>query len=185
MSTPGEVFSRVIDSPLGDLVALATMQALVRLEFAPHSPEVAAAPQPRPRSLPAEILDQAASELREYFTGRRREFTLAVIQEGTEFRQRVWRELCLVPFAQTVSYSDLARRVGSAEGFRAVGAANGANGVPIIVPCHRVINSDGGLGGYSGDLWRKRWLLEHERRVAGMPPLDLFAVKSPVAAPRT
>ena len=118
--------------------------------------------------------------MHEYFQGRRREFGVSLELEGTEFQKRVWDELLKIPYAETISYAELAKRVGSANGFRAVGAANGANPIAIIVPCHRVINTDGQLGGYGGDLWRKRWLLEHERRVAGMPPLDLFAVKTPV-----
>jgi methylated-DNA-[protein]-cysteine S-methyltransferase len=106
-----------------------------------------------------------------------------VDQPGTEFQRRSWDELCRIHFGEIITYAELAKRVGSANGFRAVGAANGANKAAVIVPCHRVIASDGTLGGYAGEVWRKRWLLEHERRVAGMPPLDLFEMKLPGEAP--
>lgn len=133
-----------------------------------------------PPAVKSAMLEQIEHELHEYFQGRRREFGVALEMEGTDFQKRVWNELRRIPFAETISYAELAKRVGSANGFRAVGSANGANPIAIVVPCHRVINTNGDIGGYGGGQWRKRWLLEHERRVAGMPPLDLFAVKTPV-----
>lgn len=165
--------SRIVKSPLGDLWLQATTNALLGLHFS------GAVGNDLPAAKNA-LLEQVERELHEYFQGRRREFGVSLELEGTEFQKRVWDELLKIPYAETISYAELAKRVGSANGFRAVGAANGANPIAIIVPCHRVINTDGQLGGYGGDLWRKRWLLEHERRVAGMPPLDLFAVKTPV-----
>lgn len=165
--------SRMMRSPLGDLLLQADAESVRGLRFsgAEGLPVVKSA-----------ILEQVEHELHEYFQGRRRRFDVPLELGGTEFQRRVWAELCRIPYAETISYAELAKRVGSANGFRAVGAANGANPIAIIVPCHRVINADGQLGGYGGDLWRKRWLLEHERRVAGMPPLDLFAVKGRFAA---
>lgn len=163
--------SRIVKSPLGDLTLQATSNSVCGLGFA-------ASDHVEPPVVKSPVLEQIEHELHEYFQGRRREFAVATdFVDGTDFQRRVWEELCRIPFAETISYAELAKRVGSANGFRAVGAANGANPIAIIIPCHRVINADGGLGGYAGDLWRKRWLLEHERRVAGMPPLDLFAVK--------
>ncbi|MBX3388576.1 MAG: methylated-DNA--[protein]-cysteine S-methyltransferase [Phycisphaeraceae bacterium] len=165
--------SRIVKSPLGDLWLQATPNSLCGLHFSGRG-------ESELLSVKSALLEQVEHELHEYFQGRRREFGVSLELEGTEFQKRVWDELLKIPYAETISYAELAKRVGSANGFRAVGAANGANPIAIIVPCHRVINADGQLGGYGGDLWRKRWLLEHERRVAGMPPLDLFAVKSPV-----
>lgn len=165
--------SRIVRSPLGDLKLLAQGTSLSGLSFA-GSDEF------DPLIARSALLEQVEHELHEYFQGRRRTFDVLLDLDGTDFQQRVWHELLKIPFAETISYAELAKRVGSANGFRAVGAANGANPIAIIVPCHRVINTDGQLGGYGGDLWRKRWLLEHERRVAGMPPLDLFGVKMPV-----
>lgn len=162
--------SRIVKSPLGDLTLQATSNSICGLGFSrPDHVE--------PPAVKSAVLEQIEHELHEYFQGRRRDFGVSVEFDGTDFQRRVWEELQRIPFAETISYAELAKRVGSANGFRAVGAANGANPIAIVVPCHRVINTGGELGGYSGDLWRKRWLLEHERRVAGMPPLDLFDVK--------
>ncbi|MGH7242532.1 MAG: methylated-DNA--[protein]-cysteine S-methyltransferase [Phycisphaerales bacterium] len=160
-------------SPLGDLRLQANSNSVCGLHFS--NVDDAALP-----IVKSALLEQIEHELHDYFQGRRREFGVPLEFDGTEFQKRVWEELRRIPFAETISYAELAKRVGNANGFRAVGAANGANPIAIVVPCHRVINADGGIGGYGGDVWRKRWLLEHERRVAGMPPLDLFAVKTPV-----
>lgn len=167
--------SRMVKSPLGDLTLQATSNSVCGLGFA-------GADRVEPPAVKSAVLEQIEHELHEYFQGRRRDFSVGLDFEGTDFQRRVWDELLRIPFAETISYAELAKRVGSANGFRAVGAANGANPIAIVIPCHRVINADGGLGGYAGDLWRKRWLLEHERRVAGMPPLDLFAVKGRLSA---
>lgn len=105
---------------------------------------------------------QVISELDEYFAGRRREFTIPLDLRGTDFQLRCWRALLDIPYGAAISYAELARRVGSPRGFRAVGMANHDNPVAIIVPCHRVISSDGGLGGYGGGLELKRALLELE-----------------------
>jgi O-6-methylguanine DNA methyltransferase len=111
--------------------------------------------------LPA--LDKAKRELEEYFRGQRREFTVELDLRGTDFQLRVWRALGMIPFGRTISYADLSRAIGREGAFRAVGAANGANPVAIIVPCHRVIAADGTLGGYGGGLDLKRRLLALEK----------------------
>ncbi|MFQ5576494.1 MAG: methylated-DNA--[protein]-cysteine S-methyltransferase [Anaerolineae bacterium] len=111
------------------------------------------------------VLRACAQQLEAYFAGRRRRFELPLQPQGTPFQQRVWRALADIPFGQTVTYAELARRVGNPRGFRAVGNANGKNPVSIVIPCHRVVGSDGGLTGYGGGLWRKQWLLAHESRV--------------------
>ena len=108
-------------------------------------------------------LDALRVQLQEYFQGRRREFTVPLRSAGSEFQQRVWAALCEIPYGETWSYLQLALRIGDALATRAVGHANGANPIAIVIPCHRVINADGGEGGYGGGLWRKRILLDLER----------------------
>jgi methylated-DNA-[protein]-cysteine S-methyltransferase len=97
-----------------------------------------------------------------YFNGKRKIFDLPLDLKGTEFQKKVWNELLKIPFGKTISYKELSIRMGNLKAIRAVAAANGANPVSIIVPCHRVIGSDGSLTGYAGGLWRKRWLLDFE-----------------------
>ena len=102
-------------------------------------------------------------QLTEYFKGRRQKFSIPLLLEGTDFQKAVWRQLQKIPFGQTASYGDVARAVGSPRAFRAVGNANNKNPIPLIIPCHRVIGSDGKLVGFGGGIWRKHWLLEHEK----------------------
>jgi len=112
------------------------------------------------------IIKSSIKQLDEYFAGKRTEFTVHIAQVGTEFQQQVWAELCKIPYGRTISYMELSKRIGNTKAIRAVGTANGNNSICIIVPCHRVIGSNGELVGYGGDLWRKKWLLEHENKVA-------------------
>jgi methylated-DNA-[protein]-cysteine S-methyltransferase len=105
---------------------------------------------------------EAAEQLDQYFAGTRSRFDLPIRMDGTDFQRRVWTQLQAIPYGETISYGELARRVGSPHAWRAVGSANGRNPVAVIVPCHRVIASDGSLGGYGGGLPRKTWLLDHE-----------------------
>lgn len=109
---------------------------------------------------------EASRQLDEFFRGERRAFDLKLAPHGTEFQQRVWAELCRIPFGQTISYRQLAQRVGKPAAVRAVGQANGANPIALVIPCHRVIASDGNLGGYTGGLPLKRQLLQHENAIA-------------------
>jgi methylated-DNA-[protein]-cysteine S-methyltransferase len=102
------------------------------------------------------------TQLDEYFSRKREAFNLPLDLKGTDFQRKVWSELLKIPFGRTISYKDLSIRLGDVKAIRAVAAANGANPVSIIVPCHRVIGSDGSLTGYAGGLWRKQWLLEFE-----------------------
>jgi len=101
-------------------------------------------------------------ELNEYFNGERTDFTIPLSPKGTLFQQMVWNELVKIPFGKKRSYNDIATAVGSSKMIRAVGSANARNPIAIVIPCHRVIGSDGSLTGYAGGLWRKEWLLEHE-----------------------
>lgn len=107
-------------------------------------------------------LSQAVAELDEYFSGKRTEFTFKMNPLGTDFQKKVWNALLEIPFGKTMSYNELAIKLGDIKAIRAVASANGKNPLWVAVPCHRVIGSDGSLTGYAGGLWRKKWLLEHE-----------------------
>lgn len=110
--------------------------------------------------------EQAETELREYFEGKRQRFTIPLWIEGTAFQKEVWERLCRIPFGETRSYGQIAEAIGHAKAVRAVGLANGRNPISIVVPCHRVIGSDGSLTGYGGGIERKRFLLELEGALA-------------------
>lgn len=107
-------------------------------------------------------LQEAVNQLKDYFEGKRTEFTFKLNPQGTDFQQKVWQELLNIPYGKTTSYLDLSKKLGDVKAIRAVASANGKNPLWIVVPCHRVIGSDGSLTGYAGGLWRKQWLLEHE-----------------------
>jgi methylated-DNA-[protein]-cysteine S-methyltransferase len=107
-------------------------------------------------------LQEAVSQLQEYFEGKRTDFTFKLNPKGTDFQQKVWQELLNIPFGRTMSYMDLSKKLGDIKAIRAVASANGKNPLWIVVPCHRVIGTDASLTGYAGGLWRKKWLLEHE-----------------------
>lgn len=111
------------------------------------------------------VLEEACRQLDDYFAGRRTTFELPLDLSGTEFQQAAWRALAAIPFGETRSYAQQAARLGRPAAFRAVGAANGRNPVSIVLPCHRVVGSDGSLTGFAGGIETKRWLLEHEQRV--------------------
>ena len=107
-------------------------------------------------------LEDLSTQLGEYFSGKRKTFDYPLAPKGTEFQLAVWNALLEIPYGDTTTYAELARRIGRPSAVRAVGAANGANPIPIVVPCHRIIGTSGTLVGYGGGLDRKRWLLEHE-----------------------
>jgi methylated-DNA-[protein]-cysteine S-methyltransferase len=112
------------------------------------------------------ILKKVITQLDEYFKGERKTFDIDYTLNGTPFQQTVWNELTNIPYGNTISYLTLSKRLGNAKAIRAVGTANGNNPISIAIPCHRVIGSNGDLVGYGGDLWRKKWLLEHEAKFA-------------------
>lgn len=112
------------------------------------------------------LLIQCAEQLIQYFNGQRRQFELPLNQEGTVFQQEVWNQLQQIPFGKTISYLELARRIGDTKATRAVANANGKNNIAVIVPCHRVIGSNRELVGYAGGLHRKKWLLDLEAKIA-------------------
>jgi methylated-DNA-[protein]-cysteine S-methyltransferase len=154
------------DSPVGPLTLTASDRALSGVHFAGDA--LALDPARRGATAP---LDAAARQLDEYFAGDRRDFALELdLGAGTPFQQAVWGELLRIPYGETVSYGEVARRLGRPERVRAVGAANGRNPIAIVVPCHRVIGADGSLTGYGGGLDRKRALLALE----GSAPLVLL-----------
>lgn len=109
-----------------------------------------------------EVLQDCAYQLAEYFEGKRRSFSLKLNPNGTSFQKKVWRSLETIPYGTTISYSELSKKLGDIKAIRAVAAANGKNPIWIIIPCHRVIGSDGNLVGYAGGLGRKQWLINHE-----------------------
>jgi O-6-methylguanine DNA methyltransferase len=155
-----------IESPVGLLRAGASDAALQLLEFvaADFNP-VPAQPGEVPTQPGANtpLLDQTRRELAEYFAGTRRRFEVPLSFPGTPFQERVWTALCSIGYGERISYLEQSRRVGDEKAIRAVAQANGQNPIAIIVPCHRVINSDGKLGGYGGGLLRKQFLLDLER----------------------
>lgn len=151
---------RVHASPLGPLVLGSDGRAVTNIDFDDTGVAVtnaAGASDP--------LLARLARELDEYFAGERTGFDLPLAPAGTPFRQSIWRALCEVPYGETRSYSELATRAGYPRAIRATGAANGANPIAILIPCHRIIGADGSLTGYAGGLERKRALLALERRV--------------------
>ena len=163
------VVTTAIDTPLGPMIAGATDDGLCLLEFADRrmlGTQIkrleALLKQPL---IPGEHrhLAHARQELERYFAGTLREFAVPLVFRGTPFEERVWRELVAIPYGETCSYAELAARVRAPGAQRAVGRANGMNRIAIVIPCHRVVNSDGKLGGYGGGLWRKHWLLGLER----------------------
>jgi methylated-DNA-[protein]-cysteine S-methyltransferase len=119
------------------------------------------------------LLNKCCKQLQEYFAGTRMEFDLPLQQQGTLFQQKVWDELLRIAYGKTISYLELSKRIGDVKATRAVGTTNGKNQIAIIVPCHRVIGSNGTLTGYGGGLWRKKWLLDHEAKF-GAGVLTLF-----------
>ena len=169
MSKPSAtIYYDDMESPIGLLRLVADDQGLREVRFA----------EPRhPRETPstwvraAEPLALAREQLQEYFAGERQHFDLPLHPLGTPFQLSVWRELARIPYGTTASYSDIARRIDNPAAVRAVGSANGQNPIPIIVPCHRVIGSNGSLTGFGGGLPTKQFLLALEQRIAGR---DLF-----------
>lgn len=166
----------ILDTPIGPLHAiLADDGSLVELRFGtrewpePLTPGPAShgplTPEPATSGPSFRLAAHArvTSQLAGYFSGRRRDFDIPLAPKGTPFQLAVWSELQRIPYGETISYAELARRIGKEKAVRAVGAANGANPIPVIIPCHRVIGSSGTLTGYRGGIERKQWLLALER----------------------
>lgn len=162
-------YSTLIPSPLGGLFAASDGRAITAL----YTPGHRLHPGPEPGSASsAPVLLDLGRQLDEYFGGQRREFDLPLAAVGTPFQQAVWTELGRIPYGSTAGYGQIAARLGRPAAVRAVGAANGRNPLSVLVPCHRVVGADGSLTGYAGGMAAKRWLLEHERAIAGEPALS-------------
>jgi O-6-methylguanine DNA methyltransferase len=170
--TDGESVAVSIDwvaSPVGPLLIGATAQAIAVLEFS-SADQVGAQLERLRKQLrrplvhaTTPLLDRLRVQLEEYFAGARRTFDLPLEYHGSEFQERVWAALQHIPYGETCSYGALAKKLGDPNAMRAVGAANGLNPIAIVIPCHRVVNANGALGGYGGGLWRKQILLDLEQ----------------------
>lgn len=158
-----------VESPLGPLVLGATSNGVCLLEFTDRRMLEAQFETVQRRFQAAVVpgsnsyIEQLKKELAEYFAGKRREFEVPLVAPGSPFEERVWRALLKIPYGETRSYSDMAQQIGDPMAVRAVGTANGKNRIAIVIPCHRVVNKGGKLGGYGGGLWRKQYLLDLER----------------------
>jgi methylated-DNA-[protein]-cysteine S-methyltransferase len=162
----GLFYTAYYNSPIGWLQLRATETHLISCLFVESAtPETVYKPA---------ILVLAIQQLDLYFNGKIHQFELDLLPEGTNFQMQVWQQLTTIPYGKTVSYLDVARAVSSEKAIRAVGAANGKNLLCVIIPCHRVIGSDGSLTGYAGGLWRKEWLLQHEGVLKPTQQLNLF-----------
>jgi len=145
------------ESPAGVLEITTDGQAITGIDFLKAN-------RPVRKTSTHPIIEETCKQLDEYFAGQRSFFDLPLSPQGTDFQQAVWKELQAIPYGQTVSYSQVAKAIGHPKACRAVGSANGKNPIPILIPCHRVIASDGKLGGYSSGLDIKRQLLELEKK---------------------
>lgn len=147
----------IINSPLGCTKIVGDKDGIQSVSVLNSEEEVS-------KTIPKSLMN-CVEQLNEYFEGTRKNFNLKLNPKGTDFQQKVWVELNSIPFGKTLSYMDLSKKLGDAKAIRAVANANGKNPLWILVPCHRVIGSDGSLTGYAGGLHRKKWLLEHENPV--------------------
>jgi methylated-DNA-[protein]-cysteine S-methyltransferase len=146
-----------VKTPLGKVIFEGDANGISKLYLTEEIPETTSVSTP--------YLQEAKEQLQQYFSGELKEFNLKLNPEGTVFQKKVWQALQNIPYGKTASYMELAKELGDPLAIRAVAAANGKNPLWILVPCHRVIGSDGSLTGYAGGLWRKKWLLDHEQPV--------------------
>ena len=166
-----KIFFATFDSPLGELVVGVSSRGCSLVEFVERGglERIKAWTQRRYGLEMVEresaLLDTVEEALKSYFTGSVRLFSFPLDLQGTAFEKSVWQQLLAIPYGQTKTYSDLARLVDKPKAFRAVGRANGSNPLAIVVPCHRVVQTGGGMGGYGGGIWRKEFLLDLEKQV--------------------
>ncbi|UCA56992.1 MULTISPECIES: methylated-DNA--[protein]-cysteine S-methyltransferase [Aequorivita] len=152
------IYDDYIDTPIGTLMLSFNKKfELVSVVFTDDEITL-----PVANVLGSEEIQQVKKQFEEYFEGKRKDFNIKLSPHGTEFQKKVWRELLNIPFGKTVSYQQIANTLGDPKVIRAAASANGKNPISIVIPCHRVIGSDGSLTGYAGGLHRKKWLLEHE-----------------------
>ncbi len=169
------ILTKIIETPIGDMVAGSTEDGICLLEFADRR-MLNTEYKILSRYLKDDIgdghtffIENITKELSEYFEGKRRSFSVPLVFTGTDFQISVWGELLRIPYGTTRSYSRQAEAIGGISSVRAVANANGMNKISIVVPCHRVIGENGNLTGYGGGLWRKKWLIEHEKKFSGQP----------------
>jgi len=156
-----KTFKAYYNSPIGTIEIVGTRKGIISVDFVenkqPYDPQHSSCVQE------FSCVQECVRQIDEYFKGTRKKFSLKLHMQGTDFQKSVWRQLKKIPFGITASYAGIAKSIGKPTASRAVGAANGKNPIAIIVPCHRIIGSDGKLTGYGGGLWRKEWLLNHEK----------------------
>ncbi|MBL3656972.1 methylated-DNA--[protein]-cysteine S-methyltransferase [Fulvivirga sediminis] len=151
---------KLFQSPVGPLCIEANEESLLSITFNPSDIDPS-------ESKKSNVIDHCIAELDQYFKGTLKTFTVPLLLNGTAFQNKVWSELTKIPYGKTISYSELALRLGDVKCIRAAGTANGKNKLPIIIPCHRVIGKDGQLVGFAGGLDKKEWLLKHEGIIKG------------------
>ncbi len=159
-----KTYTSYYKSPLGPIKIVGNQDCILSLDFVEEV-------LPDDADLPF-CLKECLKQIDEYFNGERKDFFLNLQPAGTDFQKSVWRQLEKIPYGETLTYGEIAGAIGKPSASRAVGSANGRNPIAIIIPCHRIIGSDGSLTGYGGGLWRKEWLLKHER---GHHPDDMTA----------
>lgn len=152
-----QIESTVYSSPLGLLKISASQKGITEIDFIDKDKSL-----PQNQRVSNYYLKTCIAQLEEYFKGERKKFDLRFDLRGTDFQKKVWNELKRIPFGKTVAYLEIAQKINNSKAVRAVGQAIGKNPVAIIIPCHRVIGSNGKLTGYAGGMWRKEWLLKHE-----------------------
>ncbi|MCK4931149.1 MAG: methylated-DNA--[protein]-cysteine S-methyltransferase [Candidatus Aminicenantes bacterium] len=152
-----KIYKTFYDSKVGIFEIEGTEKAITKVNFSDKK-KIKSEPNLPP------ILKKCLKQLDEYFKGKRQNFSLELHLEGTDFQKKVWEQLQRIPYGETASYKDVAVAIGNEKAVRAVGGANGMNNIAIIIPCHRVIGADGNLVGFGGGLWRKVWLLNHEKQ---------------------
>lgn len=158
------IYCSILKSPIGEVVILADDTAVYEVTFGKRNTE---------GLLANDVSEAAKEQLQAYFDGKSKEFTFNMAQKGTAFQQSVWEALCTIGYGDTLSYLKFSEQLHNPLAIRAIAAANGKNNLAIVVPCHRVIGSDGKLVGYAGELWRKQWLLEHEKEISGKGQMTL------------
>lgn len=160
-STGKSLFRAVFNSPVGPLLIEADGGNVLGCSFADEGAGANIVENRNP------VIDECFRQLTEYFSGNRKTFDLPLLPEGTEFQKKGWTVLTEIPYGETITYGEMAKRMGSPKAVRAVGGVNHANKIAVIIPCHRVIGKNGKLTGFGGGLWRKEWLLEHETKHSG------------------
>lgn len=157
-------FCSILNSPLGEITILADDEVVHTITFGEK--EII-------NPTENELSKAALRELQSYFDGKLKQFTFPIAQSGSDFQQAVWEALTTINYGDTLSYLKLSQQLNNPLAIRAIAAANGKNNLAIVIPCHRVIGSDGKLVGYAGELWRKQWLLEHEKEICGKGQMTL------------